>query len=571
MGARQARGRGARSRREVMRDALAAAAAGLAAPFTGAVAAPSLAPKDAFRLGVASGDPTPDGVVLWTRLAVDLEDGARWGLSEEAYRLGWEVRDLETPGKPVVRQGTAIAAARNGYAVHVEVDGLRPGRAYAYRFTLGDDGAEGITRTAPPPGYMGTLRFAFCSCAEYENAFHYAYELMAREEPQFIVHLGDYIYEQTYDQYYRRDFPGRPPRAGCETLSGEPRRVRWLKYDRVGKLRELSQYRRRYAEYKLDPHLQYAHRHCPFIVTWDDHEVDNDYASDFAERREEHDFAERRIRAYRAYFENLPIRLSTLPVRNRRRRLYRDFDFGGLMRLYMLDERQYRSDQACTTRIRGGGRTLPLSACKEIEQPEDAQGRSREMLGREQEGWLARRLDASRAVWNVLAQGVMLTHIDSRADCQFPAIQAEPHVWTDSWGGYMVARQRIVDLLARHRAKNPVVLGGDIHAHFVNRVLQNWKDPQSPAVAPEFVCTALSSFVRNLEPLRQAGSGNERAIVDLDCRSNGYVVCDVSKESFDVAMMRVAPDARVATFAEAKAEASLKYRVSAGDPEPRKA
>jgi alkaline phosphatase D len=165
----------------------------------------------------------------------------------------------------------------------------------------------------------------------------------------------------------------------------------------------------------------------------------------------------------------------------------------------------------------------------------------------------------------------MLTHLDSRADCQFPAVQAEPHIWTDSWGGYIVARQRVVDLLAANRAKNPVVLGGDIHAHFVNRVLKDWKDPQSPPVAPEFVCTALSSFTRNLEPLRQAGGGNERAIVDLDCRNNGYVVCDVSKESFDVAMMRVAPDAKVATFAEAKAEVSLKYRVSAGDPEPHKA
>jgi alkaline phosphatase D len=237
----------------------------------------------------------------------------------------------------------------------------------------------------------------------------------------------------------------------------------------------------------------------------------------------------------------------------------------------MLDERQYRSAQACTAGIRGSGKALPLSACKEIEQAVDAHGRSREVLGREQERWLAQRLGASGAVWNVLAQGVLMAHLDSRADCQFPAVQAEPQVWTDSWGGYMVARQRIVDLMDRHRAKNPIVLGGDIHSHFVNRVLKDWRSPQSAVVAPEFVCTSISSYLRNLEPLRQAGSGNERAIVDLDCRHHGYVVCDVGKSDFEVAMMRVTPNAYVPAFAETKAEVSLKYRVGAGDPEPRKA
>lgn len=559
------------SRRAVMRDALAAAVAGLTAPVAGVVAAASASPKDAFRLGVASGDPTADGIVLWTRLAVDLEDGARWGLGEDAYRLRWEVRDLEARGRPVVKSGTAVAARQNGYAVHVEVGGLRPGRAYGYRFTLGDGGSEGFTRTAPAPGdTTQKLRFAFCSCAEYENAHHYAYELMAREEPQFIVHLGDYIYEQTYDQYFRGDATLRQPRPGCEGVQPEPRRVRWLKYDRVGKIRTLSQYRRRYAEYKLDPHLQFAHRHCPFIATWDDHEVDNDYASDASEMREEDGFAERRIKAYRAYFENLPIRLSTLPVRNQRRRLYRHFDFGGLLRLYMLDERQYRSDQACVKGLRGGGQVLNLSACNEIEQAVDAGGRGREVLGREQERWLAQRLGSSKAVWNVLAQGVMLAHLDGRADCQFPAVQTEPHIWTDGWSGYMAARQRIVDLLAQHRAKNPIAIGGDVHAHFVNRILKDWKDAQSPAVAPEFVCTSVSSFLRNMDPIRAPGGANERAIVDLDCRNHGYVVCDVTQRDFQVAMMRVAPNAFVRTFAEAKAQVSLQYRVDAGDPEPKK-
>ncbi len=316
------------SRRALLGSALALAAAGLTAPYCGPVAASARLPKSPFTLGVASGDPTPDGIVLWTRLALDLEDGARWGLSEEAYRLGWEVRDLEASGTPVVRSGTAIAARRNAYAVHVEVTGLRPGRAYGYRFTLDDHGEDGLTRTAPAPGDMPeSLRFAFCSCAEYENAFHYAYRFMANAKPQFILHLGDYIYEQTYDEYYVRDGGrgAKPKPQGPAVAQREeciegpsPDRKRKLKYDRVGKLRALAQYRRRYGEYKLDEDLKFAHKQCPFIVTWDDHEVDNDYAGTHSAVLDEENFTQRRMHAYRAYFENLPIRLSALPQTRQR-------------------------------------------------------------------------------------------------------------------------------------------------------------------------------------------------------------------------------------------------------------
>ena len=557
------------SRRDLVHHALVLAAAGLTAPFAGSVAAAAKFANTPFMLGVASGDPWPNGVVLWTRLALDLADGVRWGLSESAYQVDWAVRDLEAAGEPVVRRGTAIAAQRNAYAVHVEVTGLQPGRAYGYRFTLGGQEDGGVTRTAPAPDATPEkLRFAFCSCAEYEYAWPYAYEFMARDEPQFIVHLGDYIYEQTYDQYFRRDpIKPRVPRAGCEEVSTHGR-VRELSFDRIGKIRTLSQYRRRYAEYKLDKHLQFAHRQCPFIVTWDDHEVDNDYAADFAETHEEEGFAQRRINAYRAYFENLPIRLSTLPVRNQRRRLYRHFDFGRLLRLCMLDERQYRSAQACAKKLRGNGQVIELADCPDIVPAAGANGRSREMLGREQEQWLASRLGTSNAVWNVLAQGVMMAHVDSRADCQFPEVKTGPQLWTDGWSGYIAARQRVIDLMDRHRAKNPVVLGGDIHSHFVNRIVKDWKDPQnSRAVAPEFVCTAISSNLRNLEPLK---AGNKGSVVDVDCRHHGYVRCDVTKDEFQVSHMRITPSAFVGSIGEAKAEVGLNYRVSAGDPEPRK-
>jgi alkaline phosphatase D len=163
-----------------------------------------------------------------------------------------------------------------------------------------------------------------------------------------------------------------------------------------------------------------------------------------------------------------------------------------------------------------------------------------------------------------------MAQIDTRADCIFDAIKTEPFVWTDGWSGYAAARQRIIDLMAQYSSKNPVVMGGDIHAHFVNRILKDWKKSDSPTVAPEFVTTAISSHLRNWEPLRSAGSGNERNIVDLDCRNHGYVLCDVTKDTFDVRLMRVSPNAFEDDISKTKAEVSMKYRVTAGSPEPRK-
>jgi alkaline phosphatase D len=567
------------SRREVINRALTLAAAGLTAPYAGPVSAAPRLCCSPFKLGVASGDPHPDGVVLWTRLALDLRDGEQWGLPERAYTLRWEVRDPALPGTPLVKHGAAIASADKAYAVHVEVTGLQPSRAYLYRFILGDYFDEGFTRTAPARGAMPeSLRFAFCSCAEFENAYHYAYKLMADEKPEFIVHLGDYIYEQTYDEHYQYDSKRGPKkeeeknppasRSECPEGATPVWRTRKLQFDRVGKLRELAQYRRRYAEYKLDKHLQAAHRNCPFIVTWDDHEVDNDYAGERSAESEESGFVQRRMNAYRAYFENLPLRLSALPQVGNGRRLYRHFDFGGLMRLHMLDERQYRSPQACPkNKLEGKGRFVPLEgACKgQITDAVDAKGRRREMLGQEQEQWLAAQLAGSEARWNVLAQGVMMAHIDLRADCQFKPAEQRTHVLTDSWSGYIAARQRVIDLMDRYGAKNPVVLGGDVHCHFANKILKDWADPKSMPVAPEFVCTAISSFTRDYSPLAGPNGGNTDTIVGVHGKYNGYVVCDVSKDEFRVAMVEV--DAKRDTIGDKPGDVH-RYVVHAGKHTP---
>jgi alkaline phosphatase D len=199
-----------------------------------------------------------------------------------------------------------------------------------------------------------------------------------------------------------------------------------------------------------------------------------------------------------------------------------------------------------------------------------ADGTARDMLGREQSRWLERQLQSSKAVWNVLAQGVMMAAIDSRADCNWKEPRTETMIWTDGWGGYTVARQRVVDLMEKHRVKNPIVLSGDVHSHFVTRVLKDWKDQNSACIAPEFTTTAISSFLRNLEPWAGPGGGNERTIVDLDSRHHGYVVCDVTKDTFDVSAKRITPNAILPDIASVRSETSYAYRVTAGDPEPRK-
>ncbi len=534
------------TRRDLMRAALLTASAAVTAPVLargGAEASPKSNPL--ALLGVASGDPTSDGVVLWARLALDLADTERWGLDADAYRLTWEMQRLDrSPGRGGgVRHGTALALREKGYAVHVEVDGLAPDTRYRYTFRIGDFTQSGTTRTAPARFAMPRqLRFCACSCAEYENELFFAYDEMAKEKPDFIVHLGDYIYEETYDRYYK---------------TGSDNRARRLRFDREVPLKTVGQYRRRYAEHKADPMLQRAHAAAPWIVTWDDHEVANDYAATSSADETEADFLARVVAGYRAYFENLPIRLSTLPVRAGRRQLYRQLGFGRLMSLHMLDERQYRDPQACRFDKLPGGKNIGLADCPSLEA-------ARTVLGPAQEQWVARRLSRSRAHWNVLAQGVMFAHLETRRDPRLKG-RTDPHMWNDTWSGYIPARQRMVDLIARRRDKNSVFLSGDIHAHFVNRVHRDWRNTASDVVAPEFVCAAVSSFVRDLTPI-VGDEANRPVIAFHDSSSQGYMSCTVTPDSFETTMVRIIDLDRQAKTATA--DRSTRFRVERGDPEP---
>jgi alkaline phosphatase D len=275
---------------------------------------------DPFSLGVASGDPLPDGVVLWTRLAPDPLNGG--GMPPAAVPVGWQVAS-DDQMRTVVRSGTALATPDLAHSVHVDVRGLEPGRRYWYGFTAGDaESPIGRTRTAPAPDApLNRLRFAYASCQNWEQGYYTAYRHLAAEDLDLVVHLGDYIYESTAPDRPRSHNGPRPT--------------------------TLEEYRARHALYKTDPDLRAAHAAFPWVVTWDDHEVVNDYAGEIDPRNSPPErFRARRAAAYQAYWEHLPLRPSSMP-NGPGMQLYRRLTFGNLAEFSVLDTRQYRTDQPC--------------------------------------------------------------------------------------------------------------------------------------------------------------------------------------------------------------------------------
>lgn len=406
---------------------------------------------DPFTLGVASGDPWPTGVVLWTHLdAVALAEA---GQGHAPVRVGWEVAE-DDRFRHVVRRGVAMASSARGHSVHAEVDGLRPDRHYWYRFSTGAvTSPVGRTRTAPS-SVVDRFVFAFTSCQNYENGLYTSHGHLANEDLRLVVHLGDYIYEGGVG--------ARGPR-----------------HHDSPEIHTLEEYRARYRLYKSDPQLQAAHAACPWVVAWDDHEVSNDYAGPTnGAGLSEEQFLARRAAAYEAYYEFLPLRRASLPS-GPHAQLYRRLGCGPLVQFHLLDTRQYRSAQACT-RDRAVARGLKIR-CPEGDDP------TRTMLGVVQERWLERGLKASPAQWNILANQVMMGE----------AMLLQRGVATysmDAWDGYPDARARLVRMLDSVHPSNPVVITGDAHSNWVHE-LKGADDPSPTArtVAPEFVGTSLSS------------------------------------------------------------------------------
>ena len=418
-----------------------------------------------FSLGVASGSPLPNSVILWTRILADPLQAA--ATPQLAFAVRWEVAHDEAFSR-IAAKGSASAIPALGHSVHVDATGLEPGRWYWYRFMLGDAiSPVGRTRTAPAADAMpAMLKMAVASCQHWEFGSFAAHRHIASAAPDLVAFLGDYIYEWGP---YQLTHPARALRVD-ESFS-------------------LAEYRARYAQYKSDPDLQAAHRAAPWIVTWDDHEVANDYAGDRDERLSPV-FAQRRAAAYQAFYEHMPLRVAAAGRNDfGKLRIYDRFDWGRLARLHVLDDRQYRATHACQPKGRGGSTSVLRSKCNALRDP------SRSMLGAEQEAWLQNGLKTSEARWNFLVQQTPMAQ-----SSQVPIIRPDDgRFWNDGWDGYPAARDRLFEALQSTRAANPVVLAGDVHTFYATDLKLDFNRPpstQNPVLATEFCGTSVTSSSR---------------------------------------------------------------------------
>jgi len=453
-------------------------------------AAPRL-PGNPFTLGVASGEPAPDGFVIWTRLAPDLAQAG--GMPPVAMAVDWELA-LDARMRRVVRRGRVIARPESAHAVHVELGGLAPRRPYWYRFRAGGiQSPIGRAVTTPAAGAAVDLyRIAVASCQHYEYGYYSAYRHMVADKPDLILHVGDYIYENGTNNRSTRTVRRHPPHEA----------------------KTLAQYRERYALYKSDPDLQAAHAWCPWVVTWDDHEVDNDYANDQSERRAPPaEFLRRRAAAYQAYYEHMPLRRLSRP-RGDHMQIYRRLDIGRLLSINVLDNRQYRSDQVCGGK-RGGSVMIP--ECEALSNPDHT------ILGKTQEAWLQRGLKRSAARWNVLAQQQLMAQFIVHDD-ENRALRSN-----EGWDGYPGSRQRILKFIEQNRVQNTVALGGDIHSYWVTDLKPDFGKRDAPAVATEFVGTSISSPGIPFGALMTHMPSNPH-IRYFESRRRGYLLCAVTED-----------------------------------------
>lgn len=473
-------------RRHLLRTAAALAAGRfLAAPRQGEAAAARL-DHDPFRLGVASGEPALDGFVLWTRV-MDLTGDAVVGYDlaeDEGFRR-------------IVRTGRTVARASRAGAVHLEVAGLNPGRPYFYRFHLGP-AVSRTGRTATVPAGPNRLRLALTSCQHWEQGWFAAYRDIIAGEPDAVLQVGDYIYDASFgDGPDVRSFGASPPTS-------------------------LADYRARHALYRTDPELAAAHAALPFVVTFDDHEVENDYAGETSGRPgDPAAFLRRRAAAYQAYFEHMPLRPSALRP-DGGVRLYRRLAWPGLATLHVLDTRQYRSPHPCATPDERGGRIV--EACAAAVLP------TGDMLGRAQGAWLDNSLAHETAPWSLIVQQTLFSRLF------LP--QGDQARYSDVWDGYEASRGRVLTALGRPSVRNAVILGGDVHSFWLNDVLEDFGAPAARPVASEIVTSCLAA--RNgPEALFGPAKRLNPHVRLLDNAHAGYVRLELTRERMQVELRSV--------------------------------
>lgn len=478
-----------------------------------------------FTLGVASGDPQPDNVLLWTRLTSPLAVlGEADGAALPPLRLRWELAH-DPQFRQLVRSGEAMALPEWGHGVHVQVNGLAPDCWYFYRFMLGRAvSATGRCRTAPAPHSLPQrLRLAYACCQRWEHGYYAAWHQVAQDAPDLVLFLGDYIYE----------YATPAMTLGLARTHG------------LRPAQTLQDYRNRYALYKSDAQLQAAHAACNWSVIWDDHEVENDYAGTQGQGDAAR-FLARRMAAWQAFYENMPLRAKAPASVAQGLQLYRSLQWGRLARLHLLDGRQYRNAQACRPPGGASQGSVRPAQCPELA---DA---ARSFLGWNQEQWLYRQLaeDARHGPrWSVLAQTTLLS---AR---RYPSgVQA-----TDSWDGYPGARQRLVHHLtasAQPAPRNSIVLGGDIHQNYVCTVHADpaaQPDRHNPVVASEFCSTSITSRSGTTQAKVDAIAAHNPQVLFARCEERGYGLAEITPERWSSELRAVAnplrADSRIYTLA----------------------
>lgn len=458
-----------------------------------------------FRLGVAAGDPAPDGFVIWTRLCPrPLDSEAHYGMPRQPVEVKWELaRDRQM--REIVQKGTAVAHPELGHSVHVELQGLEPARSYFYRFSAGRERSfVGHARTLPAPGaQVGKVRFGVAGCQHYEHGLYTAHAHLAKEELDFVYCYGDYIYEGRGSEVYP-DWGTGEIRSGVRLHQGD-------------EIYSLDDYRRRYAQYKMDANLLRAHAAHAWFPVWDDHEIDNNWAADIDQDGTPPElFRLRRAAAAQAYYEMMPLRKASFPI-GAALQLNRRARWGDLLELNFLDTRSHRSDQPC-------GDKWERYPCAAVRDPQAT------MLGAQQERWLLDGLAASKARWNGLAQQVMVS--DFSRDTQVERINL------DSWAGYAIPRERLLGFIHERRLRNVVVLSGDEHQHYALDVKLKGGASDSPIVLTEFVGSSISSGGDGTD----MGRGGQ-ALWDRNphCKlyngQRGYLVCEVRPDAWQTDCM----------------------------------
>ena len=466
---------------------------------------------DPFGLGVASGDPTPGGFVLWTRLL-----GNGGPLPPSPVPVRWEVAQ-DAAFRRIVQHGSTLALPELAHSVHVELADLKPGRWYHYRFHHGAATSRvGQARTAPALHELPAhLRLVFASCQRWEHGYYAAWANVARDAPDLVLFLGDYIYEYAS--------PSDPTGLA---------RVHALRHART-----LADFRDRYALHKSDPQLQAAHAACPWVVTWDDHEVQNDWVGHTG-REESGDgdsthFESLRSAGFQAFYEHMPLGSARLAGPGfASLQLHRRLAWGQLAELHVLDGRQYRDRQACRRTEASGAGAVQPAQCEALAQP------ARSFLGAAQEQWLDTGLahDAARgARWSVLAQQTLFSprHYPS-------GLQS-----TDTWDGYPAARERLTASIERHAPGRTVLLGGDIHQNYVCRVPKDARDPDGPVVASEFCGTSISSRSGTTQEKVDAIVRRNPHVLLARCGERGYGLADITPTLWTTQLQAVQDPMRI--------------------------